>query len=118
MTMATTDAAEARLVVDKANRAIGPTDVCIFCPVMIAVPSAITCAKVGDLDEARRHLAMAEHSATAWQGTAWPGAVAEVKAHIACSEGFDDEAGALFGDAGVLFDRAGQPLDARRCRES
>ncbi len=116
MIRAASDAETARQVVDKANRAIGPTDVCVFCTVMIAVPSAIACADVGDLDEAHRHLAMAEQSAATWQGTAWPGALAEVGARIAQAEGHPDQAADLFEEAASLFDRAGQPLDARRCR--
>jgi tetratricopeptide (TPR) repeat protein len=115
MIRATTDRDAARLLVDQAAEAIGPSDTCIFCTVMIAVPSAIACADVGDLDDAVRHLAMAEMSAMAWQGTAWPGALAEVRAHIAAAEGRDDDAATLRAEAADLFTRAGQPLDARRC---
>ena len=83
---------------------------------MIAVPSSIACSTVGDLDEARRHLQMAEMSAMAWQGTAWQGAVAEAKAHLAAAEGGPEASAALFAEAADLFGRAGQPLDAARCQ--
>lgn len=116
MIRAIADADEARAAVDRANRAIGPSDMCIFCTVMIAVPSAIACARVGDVEEAQRHLTMAEMSATAWQGTAWQGAVTEAKAHLALATDEPDEAASLLAEAADLFDRAGQPLDATRCR--
>lgn len=70
----------------------------------------------GDIEDARRHLAMAERSAEAWEGTAWAGAVAEARAHIATAQGNDSEATTLLAAATDLFERAGQPLDARRCR--
>lgn len=79
MIRASGDPQTARDLVDKAQNAIGPSDVCIFCTVMIAVPSSIACSKVGDVDEARRHLAMAERSAMAWQGTAWPAPLEEAE---------------------------------------
>ncbi len=116
MIRACATAEEARLTVERAITAIGPSDMCLFCTVMIAVPSSIACSAVGDLDEARRHLAMAEQSAMVWQGTAWQGAVAEAKAHLARAELRPEFATALFADAADLFTRAGQPLDAQRCR--
>ena len=116
MIRATVDPDDARALVDQAADAIGPSDDCIFCAVMIAVPSAIACADVGDVEAARHHLFLAEMSAMAWQGTAWPGALAEAKAHIALAEDRGPEAAELFGEAADLFTRAGQPLDADRCR--
>ena len=116
MISATVDPVEARTMVERANKAIGPSDMCRFCTVMIAAPSSIACSKVGDLDDARRFLAMAENSAMAWQGTAWQGAVAEVKGHLAVAENRHDDSAALFEEAADLFARAGQPLDADRCR--
>jgi tetratricopeptide (TPR) repeat protein len=118
MIRASTSPEAARLTVDRASTTIGPSDMCMFCTVMIAVPSSIACSAVGDLDEARRHLAMAEQSAMAWQGTAWPGAVAEAGAHLARADGRSQDADALFAEAAELFTRAGQPLDAQRCRAS
>lgn len=52
-----------------------------------------------------------------WQGTARPGALAEARAHLALASDDAGQAEALFLEAADLFDRAGQPLDAARCRE-
>ena len=84
---------------------------------MIAVPSSIACSAVGDVEEAQQHLAMAEMSAAAWQGTAWPAAVTEAKAHLALAQENREGAIGLFDEAAELFDQAGQPLDVRRCRD-
>jgi len=116
MIRATADPDEARALVDQAAEALGPSDDCVFCTVMIAVPSVIACADVGDLEAARHHLAHAEMSAMAWQGTAWPGAIAEAKAHLAMAEGREADAADLFAEGADLFTRAGQPLDSDRCR--
>lgn len=115
MILATEDPADARAMVARAEDAIGPSDSCIFCTVMIAVPSAIACARVGDVEDAERHLMAGEMSAMAWHGTAWQGAVTEAKAHLALATDREDEAPAMFEQAADLFTRAGQPLDARRC---
>jgi ATP/maltotriose-dependent transcriptional regulator MalT len=82
---------------------------------MLAVPAAIACADFGDLDEAHRHLGIAESSAVRWEGTAWPAAVCEARAHIARAEGDQHEAAALLRRAGQLFRAAGHYGDAARC---
>lgn len=115
MIRASANPASARAVVDRANKTIGPSDVCMFCTVMIAVPSSIACSAVGDIDEAKRHLTMAERSAMVWQGTAWQGAVTEARAHLAKAEGEFDASSTFFREAADLFARAGQPLDVKRC---
>jgi DNA-binding SARP family transcriptional activator/tetratricopeptide (TPR) repeat protein len=116
MIRAAPDPVAARMVVEEATGVIGREDQCMFCDVMLAVPAAIACADVGDLDEARRFLVTAERSSMLWEGTAWQAAVLEVRAHLARAEN-DLGAGArLLNEAAVLFEQAGQPLDARRCR--
>ena len=75
-------------------------------------------AGVGRLDEARRQLDSAANSARAWDGPAWPAAVAEARAVLARAEGHDDEADALLREAAAGFGAAHQPLDAARCREA
>ena len=94
---------------------MGEADGCPFCSVMLAVPAAIACADVGDVDDAHRHLAVAEDSAARWEGSAWDAAVLEARAHLARAEGRPEEFVALSARAAELFHAAGQPLDAARC---
>ncbi len=103
-------------VVQRAEREIGPADVCPFCTVMIAVPATIACARAGQLEEAQFYLMLAEGSCETWPGTAWQGAVAEAKAYLAQAEGRLDDVEPLLEKAASLFERAGQPLDVKRCR--
>ncbi len=112
------DADAALVVVDEAAGTLDEPLACIFCQVMIAVPASIACVEGGRLDEARAWLAQAERSAAAWQGTAWQGAVAEARAHLARAEGDDTAAGRLLARAVELFTIAGQPLDAQRCLDA
>jgi hypothetical protein len=83
---------------------------------MLAVPAAIACARVGDLDHAHRHLEVAEKSGALWRGTSWEAALAEARAAIAAAEGDSDAARSLLADAARRFDLAGQPLDVERCQ--
>ncbi len=50
MILATPDPLEARAVVDRAESTMGWDDACLFCSIMLEVPAAIACARVGDLD--------------------------------------------------------------------
>jgi DNA-binding winged helix-turn-helix (wHTH) protein/tetratricopeptide (TPR) repeat protein len=112
------DAESALEVVDEASETLDEPGSCRFCEVMVAVPSAVACAEGGRLDEARRHLAVAELSASLWEGTAWQGSVTEARACLARVEGDEVGADRLLARAAFLFDDAGQPLDAARCREA
>lgn len=116
MILAAEDPEAARAVVDTAEAAFGETDFCHFCTVMFEVPAVIACARVGDIAEARRHLAIAERSAALWDGTAWQAAMLEARAHLATAEADPAEAARLFTQAAALFAEASQPLDAARCR--
>ncbi len=115
MILAAPDADSARALVDQAEATLGTADACSFCVVMLAVPSAIACADVGDVDAARHYAAVAERSADRWPGTAWSAAVSEVKAHIAHAESRGRESAELLREAASGFERAGQPGDAARC---
>jgi hypothetical protein len=79
-------------VVDRATATLGQENSCTFCAIMLAVPAAAACADAGDLDEDRRHLAVAERSAALWSGTAWQAAITETRAHLDQAEGDLDAA--------------------------
>ena len=95
---------------------MGTEDECSFCVIMFAVPAVIACADVGDIDEAHRYLAIAERSSELWEGTAWQAAILEARAHLARAVQEPDREAVLLDRAAVLFEQAGQPLDAARCR--
>jgi DNA-binding SARP family transcriptional activator len=116
MIRAAPDPDAARAVVDRAESTLGTEDSCPFCNIMLAVPAVIACADVGDLDHARHHLQVAEKSLQLWEGTSWQAAVLEARAHLADAEGDTSLAHARRAEAAALFDGAGQPLDAARCR--
>jgi DNA-binding winged helix-turn-helix (wHTH) protein/tetratricopeptide (TPR) repeat protein len=115
------DRGAALAALDEAVAASDKHNPCGMCHVMIAVPAAIACAEGGRLDEAHSWLVQAEMSAAQWHGTAWQGAVREARAHVTLAAGAGtavDDARGLLVEAAGLFDAAGQPLDAQRCRES
>ena len=118
MILAAPDPEAARALVDQAEATMGDKDACSFCIVMLAVPSAIACAEVGDLDQARHYARVAEASAVRWPGTAWGAAATEARAHIARAESSPSDAAALFTEAARGFEAAGQPGDAARCLRS
>ena len=115
MIAAAPDPLAARAVVDRAEATLGESDQCIFCAVMLAVPASIACADVGDIEAARRHLAVAEAStASRWEGSAWEAALLEARAHLARAEGREDEVAALLAGSTRLFSAAGHAADAVR----
>lgn len=108
----------AAAVVDDGLALLDDPTACLFCQVMFAVPAAIALAAVGRLSDAREQLAVAVTSAARWEGAAWPAALLEARAALAAAEGHHGEATQLLDRAAAGFERAGQPLDAARCRES
>jgi tetratricopeptide (TPR) repeat protein len=112
------DPAHASAVVDEATQVLDATASCEFCLVMFAAPAAIACAEAGRLQDAERHLHLAETSASLWQGTAWQGAVREAGASLQRARGEAGAADRLLHEAAEAFDLAGQPLDAERCRDA
>jgi tetratricopeptide (TPR) repeat protein len=110
------DPQAARLVVDQAEEIVAEIDSCMLCDVMLAVPAAIACADVGDVDRARGYIDAAERSAARWAGTAWRAAVIEARAHLARAEGDRAEFLRLSEVAAGLFEAAGQVRDVERCR--
>ena len=116
MIRAATSRPEAVQVAERAESMLGWDDFCQFCSIMLAVPAAIACARDGDLPGARRHLAAAERSAVVWRDTAWEAALAEAQAAVAAADGDPGTARTRLQWAAGQFQRAGQPLDAERCR--
>jgi DNA-binding SARP family transcriptional activator/tetratricopeptide (TPR) repeat protein len=116
MISAAADPHAALTVVHRAEAAIGFSDQCAFCSVMLAIPAAIACADVGDIAEAEKHLRVAEKSAAMWEGTAWQASLLEANAHLAFARGATLDAARLLTEAAELFDVSSQPLDAARCR--
>jgi DNA-binding SARP family transcriptional activator/tetratricopeptide (TPR) repeat protein len=117
MIRAAPDPQAARTVVDQAEDTMGTEDACLFCVVTFAVPAAIACADVGDLGEAHKYLAIAERSSELWEGTAWQAAILEARAHLAWAVQDRYQEAVLLDRAAMLFEQAGQPLDAARCRQ-
>lgn len=118
MILAAPDPLEARAIVDRAESTLGWDDDCKFCSIMLSVPAAIACARTGDVGNALRHLEIAERSAVLWQGTSWEAALGEAQAVVASFNGNADGAHRMMEAAADLFERAGQPLDAERCRRA
>jgi DNA-binding SARP family transcriptional activator len=118
LTRAAPDPAAALAIVEQAEAALGETDSCVFCDVMLAVPAAVASADAGDVERARRHLAVAEVSASRWAGSAWSAALEEARAHVAAATGDRDAHRQGLARAAELFGSVGQPLDAQRCRDS
>jgi len=116
LTMAQTDPAAGRAMVDRAVETMGRGDYCVLCAIMFEVPATLACAAVGDLTGARAHLAAAEDSLQRWEGTGWPAAVLEARAGIADAEGDVQAAARMRAEATTLYEAAGQLLDAERCR--
>ena len=116
MILAAPDPQAARAVVDQAVDTMGTEDSCAFCVIMFAVPAAIACADVGDLEDAHSYLAIAERSSELWEGTSWQGALLEARAHLARAVQDPGREAVLLDQAAALFEQAGQPLDAARCR--
>jgi DNA-binding SARP family transcriptional activator/tetratricopeptide (TPR) repeat protein len=115
MIEAAPDPVAARAVVDRAEATVGENDRCTFCSVMLAVPAAIACAEVGDVADARRHLAVAESSVARWELGAWQAATQEARAHVARAEGRPAEFESLLHDAARQFTVVGHARDAARC---
>ena len=106
MIAAAADADAARTVVHRAEAAVGFQDRCSFCSVMLAVPAAIACADVGDIQDAERHLQVAEKSAAMWDGTAWQAALLEARAHLSSAQGRDHDSAQLLSEAAELFEES------------
>jgi len=109
------DPQAARLMVDRAEDSLGEPDQCWFCTVMLAVPAATACARVGDLEDAHRFLAAAERSVAHWGESSWQAAVIEAAATVALAEGDDEGYRRLSRQAADAYSAVGHTRDAERC---
>jgi hypothetical protein len=116
MIAAAPDPNAAAAVVDRAEATLADRDRCPFCDVMFAVPAAIACSHVGDIERSHGYVRAAEACVARWEGTAWDAALLEARGHLAEAEGDDRRAAALLVHATEVFELAGQPRDADRCR--
>ena len=109
------DPQSARILVDRAESTLGETDQCHFCAVILAVPAATACARVGDLEDAHRYLAAASRSVSLWGESSWRGAVIEAEATVALAEGDAERGRRLNREAAVAYAAVGHTRDAARC---
>jgi tetratricopeptide (TPR) repeat protein len=109
------DPQSARLMVDRAVSTMGEPDQCHFCAVMLAVPAATACARVGDLEDAHRFLALASRSVSLWGESSWHGAVIEAQATVALAEGDAERYRRLSREAADAYSAVGHTGDAARC---
>jgi tetratricopeptide (TPR) repeat protein len=109
------DPESARIMVDRAESTMGEPDQCWFCTVMFAVPAAVACARVGDLEDAHRFLGSAERSVSHWAESSWHAAVLEARATVALAEGDGDRYRALTREAADAYSAVGHADDAARC---
>ena len=109
------DPQAARLMVDRAEDTLGEPDQCWFCTVMLAVPAATACARVGDLEDAHRFLASASRSVELWGETSWKAAVLEAHAEVALAEGDAERCRTLSREAAEAYSAVGHTGDAARC---
>ena len=102
-------------MVDRAESTLGEPDQCWFCTVMLAVPAATACARVGDLEAAHRFLAMASRSVSMWGESSWQAAVVEAQATVALAEGDGERYRRLSREAADAYSAVGHAADAARC---
>jgi DNA-binding SARP family transcriptional activator/tetratricopeptide (TPR) repeat protein len=109
------DPQAARWMVDRAESTMGEPDQCQFCTVMLAVPAATACARVGDFEEAHRFLAAASRSVSLWGVSSWQAAVIEAQATVALAEGDAERHRTLSREAADAYSAVGHAADAARC---
>ena len=109
------DPTSARAMVDRAEATLGEPDNCWFCTVMLAVPAATACARVGDLDDAHRFLESAKRSVSHWGERSWQAAVLEAEATVALADGDAEAYRRLSRRAADAYAAVGHEADAARC---
>jgi tetratricopeptide (TPR) repeat protein len=109
------DPASARAMVDRAESTLGEPDHCKFCAVMLAVPAATACARVGDIEDAHRFLESASRSVSLWGESSWQAALLEARATVALAEGDAERYRGLSREAADAYAAVGHAGDAARC---
>lgn len=118
MVEAASDPEEATTVAAEGERVLAQGDVCEQCSMSFRIAASNAFSRAGDVTSARRHLDEAARISEMWQGGPWPAAVHEARGHLELALGNRTTAEAQFETAAGLFERAGRPLDATRCRTS
>lgn len=118
MVQAQRDPRRAMTVVDRAEARMSDQPLCEPCAMGFFVAAATATARAGDLVRAHGYLARAERVSAHWPGGGWHAAVLEARAAVTAAEGDADAATRLLEQAAATFDRAGQRLDAERCRRA
>lgn len=118
MIRASGDPVEAATVAREAEDAMGPADECMFCPVMFEVPATTALADAGRIDDAERHLELAQAYAARWHPSTWDAAVAEARAHVHLARREHAAAERLLDEAAEGFAGAGHLWEAQRCRDA
>lgn len=113
------DVRTALLAVDEAEQLQrGPMETCHACMITLAVPSAIACARAGDMERAAKYLEMTQNCLKVFwpSSSGWHAATAEAHAEILLASGQLDDARAHLDEAASLFGSAGQTLDLARVK--
>jgi DNA-binding SARP family transcriptional activator/predicted negative regulator of RcsB-dependent stress response len=116
MVEAASDPAAATAVAADGERVLAQREVCDQCSMSFRIAASNAFSRAGDVASARRHLDQAARISEMWQGGPWPAAVHEAEGYLELALGNRAEADAEFAAAADLFERAGRPLDAARCR--
>lgn len=115
---ALTDQEERLTLLDEAELALRPGDVCPPCSIGFRLNAVRACAEAGELPRARRCLEEAEAIAGMWQGGPWRAASWVARAAVRRAEGDLGQSAALLREAAEVFDECGRPLDAEHCRRA
>ena len=102
-------------IIERADSAIAERGVCPPCSMGFQVAAATSFAMAGRIDAASRRLAKAEQVAGMWPGGPWHAALWEARGVLRLAEGLDDQANALFREAGAAFGELGRRPDELRC---
>jgi tetratricopeptide (TPR) repeat protein len=107
---------KALALLDEAELELEQSTPCQACAIGFFTAAAAVTARGGDLERSRRYLEQAETVAAMWEGGMWAAAVREAGAVLRLAAGEAARARRLFTEAARIFEGAGQPRDADRCR--